>query len=71
MSDSTGGRLHQMKSVKDISRLLEDIITELRNTYFMTYRAPSNQPGWHTIKVSVTGPVPNQIRARLGYSSGQ
>jgi Ca-activated chloride channel family protein len=71
MSDSTGGRLHTMKSLKDIGRLFEDITAELQHTYLMTYRAPSNMPGWHSIQVSVAGPEAHQIRSRLGYMSAQ
>ena len=67
MSDSTGGKLHSLKSLKDIGRLFEDITAELQHTYLMTYKPPMNTPGWHTIQVSINGPEAHQVRSRLGY----
>jgi Ca-activated chloride channel family protein len=71
LSDSTGGRFFRPSSARDLPAILEQIATEIRNTYTIGY-APTNTArdgGFRRVRVVVTAPPgrPLVVRSRTGY----
>jgi len=56
LADRTGGRLHEIRRLDDLSRLYAQVAADLRTLYSLAYQAPN--PGtrdgkWREIKVEV------------------
>ncbi|MGH9409101.1 MAG: VWA domain-containing protein [Vicinamibacterales bacterium] len=67
VTSQSGGRVWSATSPRDLRTLFTDALQEMRARYLLTYSpAGPPQPGWHTLKVSLTR-VRAQVTARPGY----
>jgi len=71
LASFTGGRLYEMESNDDLSKIFKAILDEFRFRYLVTY-TPTNvsKTGWHTLDVKVNRPGA-RVKARPGYQGGE
>ncbi len=71
VSEQTGGRLIEIKSMTDLSSIFLDVLQEFRQRYLLSYSpAGVSREGWHRLTVRVVGRSAT-VRARPGYFAGQ
>ena len=66
LAERTGGRFESVTPDDDFSARLVDRLNELRHRYVLRYFPSDKRPGWHNLKVEVTGGR-HTVRHRRGY----
>jgi VWFA-related protein len=67
VADATGGRVVKADSIDTLRAAFDDILTEFRTRYVLTYSPRGvSGPGWHAIAVRVKGRNAD-VKARAGY----
>jgi VWFA-related protein len=64
LSSATGGRYFPQNQA---SRTLQVILEGFRASYTVSYRVPSQDPGFHTVRILPTHNLNLQFRSRSGY----
>jgi VWFA-related protein len=54
-ADASGGRAYIVHNMKTVRRAFSDIAEELRHQYLVCYYTDSRKPGWHDIRIGLTG----------------
>jgi VWFA-related protein len=69
LSKSTGGETYEVKELKGIDEVFQQISSELRHIYLLSYQPPSEPANgkWRNIEVIVGGGKQYRIRAKEGY----
>jgi Ca-activated chloride channel family protein len=65
-ADATGGRLHEVSSALDLTRIYDDIEKELRSQYLLVYQSPQTGDKYREIEVKVRRPGAT-AKAMRGY----
>ena len=70
LSDTTGGDLLQVESIKDVGATFVAVLEEFRHRYLVSY-SPRGvaKDGWHRLEVRVKTPGAS-VKARPGYLAG-
>ena len=66
MADSTGGRSFQLRD--HAVDLLQAVLADLRASYIVTYRLPSRNAGFHTLRILPKHNLNLRFHCRKGYN---
>jgi len=68
ITEATGGQLYEIRNTKNVSGIFEDILSELKHVYLLSYKPPQDAGGkWHDIQIRITGLEAYRVRGRTGY----
>ena len=67
LSESTGGKSHEVKKNGDIERVFADISRDLQHLYLLTYKPPPGDAKWRKIELLLSGERRLHVRAKQGY----
>jgi len=69
LANRTGGRLHEINRLEDMSRIYAEVAAEMRTLYTIAYQSAGSRPrdgGWRAIQIQVARPDAI-ARTRPGY----
>lgn len=67
LADETGGRLYVANSDKDFPAVFTDMEQQMRTKYAVSFQPQQETPGFHALRLELTGPRKMHARARQGY----
>jgi VWFA-related protein len=67
LSDETGGRFYLAASERDYASIFADMERQMRTQYYVSFRPQQETPGFHTLRLEMTGSVQLRFHARQGY----
>jgi VWFA-related protein len=67
LADETGGRLYVANSDKDFPAVFTDMEQQMRTKYAVFFQPQQETPGFHALRLELTGPRKTHARARQGY----
>ncbi len=67
ISDETGGRFYVAGSDKEFAAIFAEMEQQMRTQYSVSFQPQQNTPGFHALRVQLTGPERLHVRARSGY----
>jgi VWFA-related protein len=68
LGSSTGGRSFELQKSKDAGEVFAEIMRDLRHTYLLAYKPPSDARGkWRNVTVNVRGLKKPVVRSKTGY----
>lgn len=69
LSERTGGTAYKVKKAGDIEHIFQDVSRDLRHSYLISYKPPSDSRdgAWRRIDVAIKGLKEFRIRAKQGY----
>lgn len=72
LAEATGGTAFFPKDLAQADQITRQVATAIRDQYTLAYRPNEKTPGFHAIRVELTGPRTHgaNVRARTGYFLG-
>lgn len=67
LSDETGGRFYLARSDRDFPAIFTAMEQQMRTQYYISFRPQQETPGFHTVRLELTGRQPLRVHARQGY----
>jgi VWFA-related protein len=67
MTEATGGQLYVASTEKDVPALVASMEQLMRTQYFVSFQPADPTPGFHTVRIGLTGDGKQQIHSRRGY----
>jgi Ca-activated chloride channel homolog len=67
LSDETGGRFYLAGSDRDFPFIFAEMEQQMRTQYYVSFRPRTETPGFHALRLELTGPRPLHVCARQGY----
>jgi Ca-activated chloride channel homolog len=68
VAEMTGAQSYSARKTNDIGNIFAQISDDLQHTYMLAFKpAPSPEPKWRTIQLTVSGLKEAKIRAKEGY----
>jgi Ca-activated chloride channel homolog len=67
LADETGGRFYLAGAPKDLPAIFAAMEGQMRTQYYVSFQPTQETPGFHTLRLEVTGPQKLHVRARQGY----
>ena len=67
LADETGGRFYVAGSDKDFPAIFAEMEQQMRTQYSVSFQPQQNTPGFHALRLELSGPQIMRVRARRGY----
>jgi VWFA-related protein len=66
-AEQTGGRFYIADSEKDFPAIFASMEQQMRTQYSVSFQPLEQTPGFHSVRLEISGPQKLQVRARQGY----
>jgi len=67
LADETGGQFYVATSDKQLSTIFTEMEQQMRTQYNVSFQPQKETPGYHSLRLELTGPQKMRVRARQGY----
>jgi VWFA-related protein len=67
LAEETGGQFYVAASEKDFAAVFAAMDQQMRTQYYVSFRPERETPGFHELRMEMTGPGKLRIHARQGY----
>jgi len=67
LADETGGRFYLASTDSDFPAIFAEMEQQMRTQYYVSFRPQKETPGFHELRLELTGPQKLHVRARQGY----
>ena len=67
LADETGGRSYLASTEQDFPAIFAEMEQQMRTQYYVSFRPQKETPGFHELRLELTGPQKLRVRARQGY----
>jgi hypothetical protein len=67
LADETGGRSYVAASDKDFPAVFAEMEQQMRTQYAISFLPQQETPGFHSLRLELTGPLRMHVHSRQGY----
>ena len=67
LADETGGQFYVAASDKEFPAIFADMEQQMRTQYAVSFQPVQETPGFHALRLELTGPQKVHVRSRQGY----
>jgi Ca-activated chloride channel family protein len=67
LADETGGQFYVATSDKQLSTIFTEMEQQMRTQYNVSFQPQKETPGYHSLRLELTGPQKMRVCARQGY----
>lgn len=67
LAEETGGQFYTAGSEKDFTAVFAAMDQQMRTQYYVSFRPERETPGFHELRLEMTGPSKLRVHARQGY----